>query len=111
VETATTGGLTPITAYLPALVNAVVNGGVWTSLVIDPGSPVVPNSRENGVRITAKWGWPEIPPTIMLATLIQASRLFARRQAPFGVAGNPDVGQLRLTSVNCDCWNGWTWTW
>jgi hypothetical protein len=31
-----------------------------------------------------------------LATLIQASRLFARRHAPFGVAGNPEVGQLRL---------------
>jgi hypothetical protein len=96
VETSTPGGLTPITAYLPTPVNAVANGGVWTGLVIDSGSAMVPNPTENGVRITAKWGWPAVPATIKLATLIQASRLFARRHAPFGVTGNPEVGQLRL---------------
>ncbi|MDA4085076.1 hypothetical protein MHAS44199_05265 [Mycolicibacterium hassiacum DSM 44199] len=96
VETSTPGGLTPITAYLPTPVNAVVNGGVWTQVVIDSGSAIVPTAAEGGVRVTARWGWPAIPPTIKLATLIQASRLFARRHAPFGVAGNPEVGQLRL---------------
>ncbi|WP_205876184.1 hypothetical protein [Mycobacterium camsae] len=48
------------------------------------------------MKVTAKWGWPEVPGAVKLATLIQASRLFARRQAPFGVTGNPEVGQLRL---------------
>ena len=37
-----------------------------------------------------------MPDTIKMATLIQAARLFARRAAPFGIAGNPEVGQLRL---------------
>ncbi|WP_234820581.1 hypothetical protein [Mycolicibacterium goodii] len=37
-----------------------------------------------------------MPPAVKMATLIQASRLYARRHAPFGVAGNPEVGQLRL---------------
>ncbi|OBK42073.1 hypothetical protein [Mycobacterium kubicae] len=96
IETVTTGGYAPITGYLPGPVNAVANGGVWTSLVIDTGSPVTPDRSENGVKVTAKWGWPEVPGAVKLATLIQASRLFARRQAPFGVAGNPEVGQLRL---------------
>lgn len=86
----------PELAWLPAPVNAVAAGGVWTQLVIDSGSPVVPSAAEHGVRVTATWGWPDVPPTIKLATLIQASRLFARRHAPFGVAGNPEVGQLRL---------------
>lgn len=83
-------------AWLPAPINAVAAGGVWTQLIIDSGSPVVPTAAEHGVRVTATWGWPDVPPTIKLATLIQASRLFARRHAPFGVAGNPEVGQLRL---------------
>jgi hypothetical protein len=85
-----------ITDYLPAPVNAVVNGSVWTNLVIGSGAPTVPNASENGVRITAKWGWTEVPAAVKLATLIQASRLFARRAAPFGLAGNPEVGQVRL---------------
>lgn len=85
-----------LTGYLPAPVNAVVDGTVWTSLVIGSGAPVAPNSTENGVRITAKWGWLEVPPAVKLATLIQASRLYARRLAPFGLAGNPEVGQVRL---------------
>ncbi|WP_460357188.1 hypothetical protein [Mycobacterium sp. ZZG] len=103
---ATTDGLTVeyvgsqydslITGYLPAPVNAVVDGMVWTSLVIGSGAAVAPNSTENGVRITAKWGWPTVPPAVKQATLIQAHRLYSRRVAPFGLAGNPEVGQVRL---------------
>jgi len=33
-----------------------------------------------------------------MATLIQASRLFVRRQSPFGIAGSPDLGTVRLSS-------------
>jgi hypothetical protein len=86
----------PIIDVLPGPVNAVVKGRVWTQLVVGSGSSVVPSADEGAVRVNAKWGWPEVPKTIKLATLIQASRLFARRHAPFGVAGNEDVGQLRL---------------
>jgi hypothetical protein len=82
--------------WLPAPVNAVAAGGVWTQVVIDSASPAVPTAAEGGVRVTATWGWPEVPAAVKMATLIQASRLFARRHAPFGIAGNPEVGQLRL---------------
>jgi hypothetical protein len=47
-------------------------------------------------RVSGRFGWAAVPLAIKLATMIQASRLFARRHAPFGVAGNPEVGQLRL---------------
>jgi hypothetical protein len=33
-----------------------------------------------------------------MATLIQASRLFVRRQSPFGIAGTPDLGTVRLSA-------------
>lgn len=49
------------------------------------------------VQVTAKWGWAAVPGAVKEAALLQASRFFQRRQAPFGVAGSPQVGsELRL---------------
>lgn len=48
-------------------------------------------------KVTALWGWTAVPDTVKQATLIQASRFLKRRDAPFGVAGSPDLGnELRL---------------
>jgi hypothetical protein len=96
VETVGVQSNTELAGCLPSPVNAVATGSVWTSLVVPTGSAVVPDGREGSVKVTATWGWPAVPPTIKLATLIQASRLYARRHAPFGVAGDPEVGQMRL---------------
>lgn len=47
--------------------------------------------------ITATWGWPAVPDGIKQATLLQASRFHKRRDAPFGVAGSPELGsEIRL---------------
>lgn len=48
------------------------------------------------VRVTAVWGWPEVPAQVQQATLLQAARIFKRSDAPFGIAGTPDIGQMRL---------------
>lgn len=78
-------------------VNAVVNGKPWTRLVVDPTAAVIPKGTENEATVTAKFGWSAVPPTIKQATLLQASRLFKRRDAPFGVAGSPEAGsEVRL---------------
>lgn len=97
VETAALQSYSPITDCLPAPINAVAGGKVWTQVVVNPASTVVPTTAEHGVRVTAKFGWPEVPPSIKLATLIQASRLFSRRKAPFGILGSIETGgELRL---------------
>ncbi len=83
----------PITGYLPAPVNAVTQGRPWTKLLLPQGMAVPTGAQ---VRVTGRFGWAAVPLAIKLATMIQASRLFARWHAPFGVAGNPEVGQLRL---------------
>src|SRR6185369_9026122 len=68
--------------------NAVAKGKVWTRLVVDTCDEVT---------ITASWGWPAFPVPVLQATALQASRLLARRDSPFGVAGSPQVGsELRL---------------
>lgn len=87
----------PITAYALQPGNAAAQGVPWTRLVVDAGSSVKPTTEEDGVTVTARWGWSAVPPPVKQACLLQGARLFARRNAPFGVAGSPDLGsELRL---------------
>lgn len=77
--------------------NAEANGRPWEQLVVRPSSSALPTTLEDGVEVTAQFGWTAIPTTIVEATLLQASRFLARREAPFGVAGSPDIGsEMRL---------------
>ena len=65
-------------------------------LAID--SYIFPYNLPQSVKVTAVWGWPSVPAEISMATKLQASRLFIRRQSPFGIAGTPDLGTVRLSS-------------
>lgn len=77
--------------------NAAANSRPWTRVVVRPNSTTIPTALENGVRVTAKFGWTTIPTPIKQATLLQASRLLSRRDSPFGIAGSPEMGsELRL---------------
>jgi hypothetical protein len=92
---ATTAGAVTVYAKQPG--NAAFEGKPWTRLVVDPTSAIKPTLDEDGVTVTARYGWTTVPVAVQQATLLQASRLFARRNAPFGVAGSPDLGsELRL---------------
>jgi hypothetical protein len=80
-------------------VNADETGDPWTRIVVEPESAVHPTSEEDGVTITASWGWTAVPVAVKQATLIQAARFFTRRGAPFGIAGSPEQGsEMRLLS-------------
>lgn len=77
--------------------NAALEAEPWTRVVVDPDSAVKPNAEEDAVTVTARFGWTTVPDTVKQATLLQASRFFTRRNAPFGVAGSPDEGsEMRL---------------
>jgi hypothetical protein len=83
------------TAYTLYPINAAAKGDPWTSIVFDYNAPI--STSYNSVEVTAQWGWSEVPETIRQATLIQAARIFKRRDAPYGVAGSPEMGnELRL---------------
>lgn len=86
-----------ITSFSLKPPNAAGSGQPWTKLVVHPTSPVLPTSRRDSVEVTALFGWTSVPTAVKQACLLQASRLFTRRDAPFGVAGSPDTGsELRL---------------
>lgn len=51
------------------------------------------------VQIVGEWGFGvNVPAPIREATLLQAARLFKRKDAPFGIAGTVDHGQLQTIS-------------
>lgn len=80
-------------------VNAGVSGRPWTQIVVPLAAAVQPVADdEASVEILGMWGWTEVPDPVKQATLLQASRLFARKDSPYGVAGSPDMGgsEMRL---------------
>lgn len=86
-----------VTAFTLEPVNALAEGKVYERLVFDPSAGTFPDGREPDVSVTASFGWPAVPDTIKEATLLQASRFFARRQSPYGIAGSPELGsEIRL---------------
>lgn len=86
-----------ITEFALRPANAAVESRPWTRIYVRPGNAVRPNGNDGGVKVTARWGWTTVPDTVKQATLLQASRFFKRRDAPFGVAGSPELGsELRL---------------
>lgn len=48
------------------------------------------------VKITCQWGWSAVPHAIKQATLLQATRLFKRKDSPFSTYGNPETGTGEL---------------
>ena len=62
------------------------------------GSNVFPYFFPQTVKITGVFGFPEVPYEVELACKIQASRLFVRKQSPFGIAGSVELGTVRLNS-------------
>lgn len=62
------------------------------------GSYVFPYFFPQTVRIKGIFGYPEVPYEVQLACKIQASRLFVRKQSPFGIAGSVELGTVRLNS-------------
>lgn len=80
--------------------NAIVRARPVTGLRVVNGA--WPADGVTQVRVTAKWGWPAVPPRVKEATLLQANRLYARRKSAQGVVGTADWGQIRVSRLDPD---------
>lgn len=59
------------------------------------GSLAFPTTRRS-VRVTGIWGYAtEVPHAIREACLLLVGRLYKRKDAPFGIAGSADHGQIQ----------------
>lgn len=68
------------------------------SRLLAVGSYVFPWNLPQSVRVKGVFGWSAVPYEVKTAAKIQASRLFLRNQSPFGIAGNTDLGTVRLAA-------------
>jgi hypothetical protein len=93
-----TWDLTPHTGDIQAEpLNDYVGGIVWPYTRLRAiGDYVFQVDKETTVKVTAVYGWPNIPITVTQATVLQASRIFTRLQSPLGVAGFGDMGIMRV---------------
>ncbi|PSL02881.1 hypothetical protein CLV30_109189 [Haloactinopolyspora alba] len=86
-----------VDSYALEPVNAKKESRPYTRLVLRTLSTETLTSGEDEVTVSALWGWTTVPDAVKQATLLQASRFFTRRNAPFGVAGSPETGsEMRL---------------
>lgn len=83
---------------------------VLTDYVIEPannlpgqallsvGDRAWPQKRRPGVKVTAFYGWPAVPEPVRQSCLILTAAIWKRKDAPLGVAGFNDFGELRIGS-------------
>lgn len=78
------------------LENANASGRSWpyTEIVIAPnGTKSFPVLRR-GLRVAGVWGWPAVPQPVTEATILMTIRLFKRIDAPYGIVGSNDLGNI-----------------
>ena len=80
--------------------NKAFPGWPFTGIIITTynTSYSLPVGITEGIKAIGQRGWSSIPPAIQQAALLQSVRTHSRRAVPFGVAGSPDGGIVRLLS-------------
>ena len=80
-------------------VNASVNSeSSWQILAVDGVWP----TANSAIKIVGTFGWASVPRPVHAACLIQGSRLFHRRSAPFGIVEGQDAGMMTLRKLDPD---------
>ncbi|MCH5677833.1 phage gp6-like head-tail connector protein [Streptomyces gilvus] len=102
--------------------SASSTGGTYTSITgtydttpdnaLADGYPITGLLRPNSIwgtsftriRVTALFGWPAVPDEITEAALIQATRLYKRKDSPEGIIGSAEWGVRNLSRRDPDVW-------
>lgn len=68
----------------------------YTQIAIAPkGTKAFPVLRR-GLRIVGVWGWPAVPQPVNEATILMTIRLLKRIDAPFGIVGSTELGNMQM---------------
>lgn len=88
--------------------NAAGNGGAYRyNRIVAVGDLTFPFPLGYGARptlqVTARFGWSQVPEPVRVATSLLATRLYRRKDVPFGnEAGFGDFGPIRITRQDSD---------
>jgi hypothetical protein len=84
---------------ITSITNKDFIGWPTTGIIITTfGSHTFPVGITEGVKVIGTRGWAAVPAAVSQACALQTVRIHARRATPFGVAGSPDGGIIRLLS-------------
>lgn len=80
--------------------NRLRDGQTWVyTKVLAVESRIFPVGHHHpSVQITAAWGWENVPDAVKQAALIQAGRVFKRKDSPEGVTGFDAFGPVRASA-------------
>jgi hypothetical protein len=93
----TYGTVWATTDYELAPYNAALDGKPYTRVCATPNGARAFPSGARGVKITGSFGYSATTPDVVReACLLQASRIFRRKDAPFGVTGSAEMGVATL---------------
>jgi hypothetical protein len=105
VETGPAAGpWTAVTGYETTPDNALANGKAIEGLLRANSIWSWQRGATTRVRVTARFGWPAVPDDITEAALIQASRLYKRKDSPEGIIGSAEWGVRNLSRRDPDVW-------
>jgi len=89
--------------YLLWPYNATLDGAPYTQIKVSPTATKAFPLKDRGVQIAGMFGYCATgahPAQIAEACLLQCERLYKRKDAPFGIAGAGDMGQMRMITPN-----------
>jgi hypothetical protein len=101
VETGSGSSWAAVTDYETHPDNALADGKPVTALLRPLGTWGIATTR---LRVTARFGWPSVPDDIVEAAMIQASRLYKRKDSPEGIIGSAEWGVRNLSRRDPDVW-------
>lgn len=105
VETGPAAGpWTAVTGYETTPDNALADGRAITGLLRANSIWSWQRGSTTRVRVTTRFGWPAEPDDITEASLIQASRLYKRKDSPEGIIGSAEWGVRNLSRRDPDVW-------
>jgi hypothetical protein len=85
----------PATEYELSPLNRISNGVEWVYWRINMvGNTSFPVNRRASVRVTAQWGWEEVPADVKQAVKMLASDTFQMKDSRMGVAGSDQFGTI-----------------
>jgi hypothetical protein len=58
--------------------------------------------RRKAVRVTAPWGWPVVPDGVHQFAILYSTRLFLRKDVPFGVMAGSEAGTMYIPKNDPD---------
>lgn len=89
----------PISGWELLPENADVRGRPYDAITLDPYGSF---QAYRVVQVTAVYGWPQVPAAIKQANLLQAVRLYRRKDSPEGIAGSAEWGLIRVPNLDPD---------